>query len=118
MLSDVLRMELKPFDIDVITVQPAAVKTEIERRSAEGIEAYNDPDSFYRPYYDGIRKRFEGNEGVAISAEAFARQITGKLLAERPPRVITGGGRSGLLQFLARLPVRWRDGLMRREYGL
>lgn len=118
MLSDVLRMELNPFNIDVVTVQPAAVATEIEARSGEGVEAFASEKSRYRRFYQSIRKRFEGQDDSAMSAADFAEQITPALLAEKAPRVVTGGGNNTLLRTLARMPAGLRDSLMRREYGL
>ncbi|KAA1192508.1 SDR family oxidoreductase [Pseudohalioglobus sediminis] len=118
MLSDVLRMEVHPFGIDVVTVQPAAVSTEIEARSGEGVEAFASEQSRYHRFYQSIRKRFEGQDGSAMSAADFAAHITPQLLAEKAPRVVHGGGKNGMLRALARLPAGVRDKLMRNEYGL
>ncbi|QKX17204.1 SDR family oxidoreductase [Microbulbifer sp. YPW1] len=118
MFSDVLRMELLPFNIEVTTVQPAAVSTEIETRSATGVEMFGSADSRYQKYYAGIRKRFEGGEKVAMSAEDFAAQVAPKLLLSRAPRIVSGGGNNRLLRTLAKLPVSLRDWLLRKEYQL
>ncbi|MCB1844232.1 MAG: SDR family oxidoreductase [Halioglobus sp.] len=118
MLSDVLRMELYTFGIEVCALQPAAVSTEIEKRSAEGVEAFATPSSRYHRHYPSIRKRFEGQDDVAMSAETFASRVVPQLLAPRLPRVVAAGGNNSLLRFLARLPAVLRDRLMRNEYGL
>ena len=118
MFSDVLRMELLPFNIEVTIVQPAAVSTEIESRSATGVEIFATENSRYQKFYAGIRKRFEGGADVAMSAEDFARQITPKLLQARAPRIVSGGGNNQLLRTLAKLPASLRDWLLRREYQL
>ncbi len=118
MLSDVLRMEFKPFNLDVITVQPASVRTEIEFRSAHEVSRYNQPDSRYQPLYSFIEKRFKGNDATGMEVNQFARQIAAKLIVEKAPRLITAGANNGLLQTLKRFPATLRDWIMRKEYGL
>ncbi len=118
MLSDVLRLELAPFGIDVVTVQPAAVASEIEARSGVGVEVFAGEGSRYQQFYAAIRQRFEGQENVAMSAEEFAARVTPQLLAKKAPRVVAAGGNNALLRTLMRLPAGLRDRLLQREYGL
>lgn len=118
MLSQVLRLELAPFGIDVIVVQPAAVKSEIEARSAEGMEAFARTDSRYRPLVQAIRKRSEQPQKDPVSTEEFARKTADAILADRAPRVVYGGRGSTFLQLAARLPAPVREALTRRDFGL
>lgn len=118
MLSDTLRIELAPFGIDVITVQPAAVRSEIEDRSAEGLEAFSSEASRYRRFYAGLRKRLERPKQNPVSAEDYALSLADAILAQRPPRVVRGGRGSAMYQTAARLPPAVRDFFLRQEFGL
>ena len=118
MLTDVLRMELAPFGIHLTSLKPASVSTEIETRSAQGVDVFASADSRYQKHYATIRKRFEGHAAVATTAPDFADKVTPRLLLDPPPRNIVEGGNKSVLRVLARLPARLRDSLMRREFGL
>lgn len=118
MLSDVMRLELAPFGIDVVTAQPAAVRSEIEDRSAEGLEAFSRETSRYRRFYAGLRMRLERPKENPVSAEDYARDLADAILADNPPRVIRGGRGSTTYQTAARLPPAVRDFFLRREFGL
>lgn len=118
MLSDTLRMELHPFNIDVIEVQPAAVRTEIEDRAAEGMDAFKDEKSRYRPYFEGIKARFEGPKKKPFTAEQFAELTADQIMQAKAPRIVRGGGESKLLHTLAKLPTAIREPMFIKEYGL
>ena len=118
MLSDTLRMELHPFHIDVIEVQPAAVRTEIEDRAAEGMDAFQDDKSRYKPYFEGIKARFEGPKKKPFTPEAFAKLTADQIMLPKAPRVVRGGGESKLLHTLAKLPTAIRESIFIKEYGL
>lgn len=118
MLSDVLRLEVAPFGVDVITVQPAAVRSEIEDRSAEGLEAFSSETSRYHRFYAGLRKRLERPKQNPVSAEDYARSLAAAILSNRRPRVVRGGRGSAMYQSAARLPPAVRDFFLRQEFGL
>ena len=116
MLSEVLRLELAPFGIAVTEVQPAQVTTEIEDRAAAGLDEYR--DSRYAPYFEAVQKRVATAKTAPMTATDYARHVADGLLAESPPRVIRGGGRSAYFQAAARIPGPVRDALLMREFGL
>lgn len=118
MLSDVLRLELAPFGIDVVTVQPAAVRSEIEDRAAEGLEAFTRETSRYKRFYKGLQHRVSQPKKNPVSAEDYARLMARAVLAPHPPRVVHGGTGSVLFRTAARLPPGIRDFFLRREFGL
>ncbi|MBM4362219.1 MAG: SDR family oxidoreductase [Deltaproteobacteria bacterium] len=118
MLSDVLRLELAPFGIDVVTVQPAAVRSEIEDRAAAGLDAYLSAGSRYRAFAAGLRRRVERPKQDPVSAEDYARLVATSILAEKAPRVVGGGRGAGLFRAAARLPPAVRDFFLAREFGL
>lgn len=118
MLSDVLRLELAPFGIDVVTVQPAAVRSEIEDRSAEGLEAFAADSSRYKRFFHALQMRLERPKQNPVSAEAYARDLADAVLAKHAPRTVFGGRGSTTYQVAGRLPGSVRDFFLRREFGL
>jgi NAD(P)-dependent dehydrogenase (short-subunit alcohol dehydrogenase family) len=112
-LSEALRMELAPFGIDVIVVQPGAVRSQV---------ADNAPRHARTPHYAPIAAHIERRAGASqerpMSAEEFARRVVDALLSADPPRVVQEGGGIGAIRVLQRLPGRLRDRLFRRMFGL
>lgn len=117
-LSEVLRMEVSPFGIDVVVVQPGAVESSIADTASQGLERYAADDSAYRAAFDGIKKRAQASQEAPMNANAFARQILDQVLAERAPRIVRGGGGASILPHLARLPGPLLDRALSRRFGL
>ena len=100
-LTDTLRMELAPFGIRVTCIQPGGVRSSFGRHAEEGIRL---PEgSIYRPAERGIEARARAGQVGATPAEEFVVPVAGKLLSNRPPRVIRGGANSVRLPLLKRL---------------
>jgi NAD(P)-dependent dehydrogenase (short-subunit alcohol dehydrogenase family) len=99
-LSDVLRIEVKPFGIDVVTVEPGAVKSSIADSGARDLERYRAETSHYRAAYEGIRKRAYASQVDPMPAEAFARDLVERCFADPAPRTVRLGAR---VENLARL---------------
>ncbi len=116
-LSDALRMELAPFGIRVITVQPGGVQSafgdnaEAHLRLPEG--------SPYQPLEAGIRDRAQAGQRGATPTAAFVEPVVDKLLRDHLPAVIRGGRGSVVLVWMKRLlPRAWFDAAMARKFGL
>jgi NAD(P)-dependent dehydrogenase (short-subunit alcohol dehydrogenase family) len=118
MLSDVLRMELAPFGIDVIVVQPGRVRSSIAESSSVGLERYGASTSRFRAVFEQIRKRAGASQEKPMSAETFARVVSDAILAERPPRVVRSGGGARLYGAMSHLPGRLLDRMMIQRFGL
>ena len=118
MLSDVLRMELAPFEIDVIEVQPGAVRSSIADTGSQGIERYQDERSRYRGVFEGIQRRARASQERPMEAEQFARIVADAILAARPPRIVRAGNGARVYRVLGGLPAQARDGLMNWRFGL
>lgn len=117
-LSDALRMELKPFGIHVITVQPGAIRSSFGDHASEAVDRVLHADSRYAFCREAIYGRARASQRSATPAEHFARRCYLAVTAVRPSPVVRIGKGSGLLPVLARLPVAWRDRLLRRQFGL
>lgn len=118
MLSDVLRMELEPFGIDVVVVQPGGVQSNIAESGADGIERYGEPGSRYHPAKRGLDKRAGASQHRAMPTTDFARVIADAILASHPPRVVRAGRGAMTYPALSHLPAALRDPLMKRMFAL
>ncbi len=118
MMSEVLRMELAPFGIDVIEVQPGAVRSRIADNAAAGLEHYQRESSRYRPVFAGIQKRAGASQDRPMSAESFAREVVSAVLAEKPARIVRRGRGANLYSALSKLPGPARDRVLMRQFGL
>ncbi len=115
-LSDCLRMELTPFGIDVIVIEPGAIRTEWGAIAHDSMLAMSG-DTAYGPYARKHAKFHEGAETSNLPSppEVVARTIGRSVRARRPKtRYATGGG-AGIFLFLrAVLSDRGFDRLMWR----
>lgn len=116
-LSDALRMELAPFGIQVVTVQPGGVRSAFGNHAEEAIRL--PPDSLYLPVEKGIRARAQAGQKDAMPVEEFVVPVVDALLRHEPPAIIRGGKNSVRLPLLKKLlPLRTFDGMVSRVFGL
>jgi NAD(P)-dependent dehydrogenase (short-subunit alcohol dehydrogenase family) len=116
-ISDSLRRELLPYGIDVIVIEPGAVRTEIWDKGAVGAKRYDDTD-----YAEPLARFGEYAQGLAkngYTPEQFGRFVREVFEKRRPrtryaisPRKLTGFTLPRLL------PDRWLDRLIARTVGL
>lgn len=115
-LSDVLRMELAPFGIKVMTIQPGGVQSSFGSHAEAAIRL--PADSLYKPVEDGILARARAGQQGATPAEEFVRPIVDALLAGKPA-VIRGGKNSFRLPLLKKLlPIATLDAKLSTLFGL
>lgn len=121
-LSDALRMELKPWGIRVITIEPGGVRT----RFAENAEKFlvrfrNDPRSAYRDYLNrgtGFREA-AGVRNLGSSPETVAKIIFRAMTARRPrPRYQATWDAWIAWPLLPLLPDTLKDFVISRMFGL
>ena len=116
-ISDALRMELAPFGIQVVTVQPGGVRSSFGDHAEEGIQL---PEgSPYRPIEASIHARAQAGQQDATPTDAFVAPVVEKLLGDKVPPIIRGGRGSVKFVMLKRLlPTRVFDAVMRKRFGL
>jgi NAD(P)-dependent dehydrogenase (short-subunit alcohol dehydrogenase family) len=116
-LSDAMRLELAPFGIDVVTVQPGKVVS-------KGLETAGrmlclPQDSIYQSFTEGMQRRVKFSREGAMPTRDYARQAVTKILADPAPATVRGGPLSLRLPLLQRLlPTRVFDGRLRKMFGL
>lgn len=117
--SDALRMELAPFNIKVLTVQPGGIKSALGETSNKKIEEILMLNSWYKSVKDFIMKRATASQEHAMSAEVFAKRLVNRVLRGRLRPFIRIGRRSFTLPFMKHfLPVGILDTIMSRKFGL
>lgn len=114
-MSDSLRMELHPFGIDVVIIEPGAIKTEWNTIARDGLLKYSG-DTAYR---DGARAHANmlgsADQGSLPSKpDVVAKTIVRSVLARKPrTRYATGGGAGPILFLRYWLSDRAFDAMMR-----
>lgn len=116
-LTDALRMELAPFGIHVVSIQPGGVRSSFGAHAEAAIRLPQ--GSIYGPVERGIRARAQAGQQGAMSAEVFAVPVVEALLRDPPPRVIRGGTNSVRLPLLKKLlPAAMFDAKLSKVFGL
>jgi len=115
-LSDSLRMELAPFGIEVVTVQPGGIKSNLSGNADKGLERFSKTP--YGPIHDFIVARANASQENATPAEDFAKKLVDKLMKKKTSKLIRLGKDSTLLPFIARLPRSFIDALLSKKFGL
>ncbi len=116
-LSDALRMELAPFGIEVVTIQPGGVRSAFGDHAETAIRL--PVDSVYRPVEKWIRARAQAGQRGATPVESFVVPVVDSLLREAPPAIIRGGKNSVRLPLMKQLlPLRTFDRLVSKAFGL
>ena len=116
LLSDSLRMELAPFGVKVVTVQPGAIKSGFGEAAIKTVKL--DPQSVYAPVADYIKIRAQASQEWPTSAEDFSRMLVDRLSRKNPPAIIRLVRESVRLPLLRKLPACLRDRILSRKFGL
>ena len=118
-VTDALRMELAPFGITVVLVEPGAVRTGFAARALEGLALYRDPGSPYAPALAGTdaawARVYRFAPGPASAGRAIARAATAGHPAAR--YVVPARNRL-VVAALGALPTAAADATKRRIMGL
>ena len=115
-LSDALRLELKPFGIDVVLIEPGGIKTDWGLIAADHLAE----SSKGTPYEeDGLREAATLRKAYSIRlmpAPSVVTKAISKAVNRRRPRIRyrAGLGAGLLIFFHALLPDRWWDAVVRK----
>ncbi len=109
--SDALRLELKPFNIQVCLIEPGPVKSNWEKTAFENDER---KDSLYALEVNAAKSFYSGVYQKALSAKAVARKIVFLAMSQKIKARYLIGLKTQLLLALYRiLPSSWYDSLFR-----
>lgn len=120
--SDAMRLELRPFGVRVILVEPGAVKTPIWSNSAAAsAHVFDDATSAlrdaYAPMVANMRKLAQRMGASGIDADVVARAIERALLSKEPRARYLVGRDARLRLIVARMPDFLRDAIVARVVG-
>ncbi|KAL3525572.1 hypothetical protein ACH5RR_013944 [Cinchona calisaya] len=107
-MSNSLRVELRPFNIDVILVLPGAIRSNFGNNSMEKLANYD--WKLYKDFKEAIAERARASQGSkATDAALFARHVAKEVLSPKPPKEIVFGHMTGLFALLSWSPLWARD---------
>lgn len=120
-LSDALRFEVRGFGVDVIVIEPGAIKTEFGPTAIARVEALSgsaDYAAFREVLKQQIRNAYEGPMAAfAAGPEAVAKVIEKAITARRPrTRYLITMGAHILVRLRRVLPDRVFDAFLRTQF--
>lgn len=102
MLMDTLRMELAPWNIQVLTVMPGAFKSNIATNGEASIDL--PPGSLYEQIKSAIMRRLYSSQTVkGVTADEAARKIVASFHGKAPPYSMLVGGSAAYYKFIGSL---------------
>ncbi|WP_106805107.1 SDR family oxidoreductase [Pseudomonas sp. S5D5] len=118
-LSDALRMELAPFGIRVMEVQPGAIDTRFAKNAGAQAELLINEQSPWWPLREGIRARSQASQDKPTPASHFASQVLSAVQQATPPRLLRAGNGSRALPLMAALlPKGLLEKVLKKRFGL
>lgn len=121
-LSDALRMELEPFNIQVSVIEPGPVSTEFFIAASQAVEetVVNPEQTPYRAAFERLKGLEDQTQSRAWTSEKVAQVIVNALTCRHPkPRYIAATGGKFLLFMMTKiLPTKVVDSFWQRFYGI
>ncbi|KAF7330993.1 NAD-binding protein [Mycena venus] len=101
-LTEVLRMECKPFNIHVMLVVPGAVQSRLFDRQDD----FTLPStSIYGDFLHNIRQRLDaGKNKSTMPTDVFAEKLVAKVIQNHPPHYFSAGGLLTIFRLVGLLP--------------
>jgi short-subunit dehydrogenase len=118
-ISDALRVELRPFGVRVVVIEPGPIDTGFAETTMDLVDRYRSDDSAYAAVYaraDAIRAR---SDKLAAKVEVVIRAMERAIQSRRPaPRYVVPFSSRLFLALMRLLPTRLRDLVFARALGL
>lgn len=118
-LSDALRLELAPFGIQVMQVQPGAIASQFASNAQRQADQVLAADSAWWPLREHVQARARASQDKPTPAAEFAKGVLAAVgKAPVPPLVRLGNGSTALPLMARLLPRRLLDWALRKRFGL
>lgn len=123
MFSDIMRLELAPFDITVVDLKTGIVKSNLlanNKNTARTSGLVLPTGSIYEPAKEALEERIrgEGFENMGAEQEGWANGVVRNLLKKKPKPKIWSGAGAQLAWFGTILPFGMLDGTVMKMSGL
>ncbi|CAH1413400.1 unnamed protein product [Lactuca virosa] len=116
-ISHTLRLELKPFGINVVLVIPGAIRSSLGSHNTGSLSHYD--WKFYKDFSEAIAERARASQvGKSTDASLFARHVVNKVLSPKPPKQIVFGYMTALFSILSFSPLWVRDLFFTKRFGV
>ncbi|MBR3711285.1 MAG: SDR family NAD(P)-dependent oxidoreductase [Bacteroidales bacterium] len=114
--SDALRMEVKPFGIDVVKIEPGAIKTDWGIIAAKNLKESSEGTAYEETgarWSNSMRWFYKSN---LLSSPKVITRLISRAVNSRYPRAVYCRGRFSFSGRVAHalLPARWWDAIMRK----
>ncbi|MBI5489674.1 MAG: SDR family oxidoreductase [Deltaproteobacteria bacterium] len=118
-LTDAMRMELGPFGVRVVIVEPGSIRTQFATTIKATVDRYRAMESPYGPAFDRYQRQLDQVDKTAPGPEVVARTVA-KILRKRHPRAryLSPGRYRAAIWALRLIPTRWFDGALKGAMGL
>ncbi|HYQ54135.1 MAG TPA: SDR family oxidoreductase [Pseudomonas sp.] len=118
-LSDALRLELAPFGVRVMEVQPGAIASQFASNAQRQAEQVLAADSPWWPLREHVQARARASQDNPTSAATFAQGVLAATRKSPVPALVRLGNGSTALPLMARLlPRRLLGWALRKRFGL
>ena len=118
-LSDALRMELKPFGINVVCVRPGAIESEFGNTAHKQVSKWLSDHSMYSKIEKAIYDRTKASQDNPTPLKVFASKLVRELLKKNPKPVIRLGRGGIALNILGKyIPRKITDKVLSKKFKL
>lgn len=118
-LCDALRLELAPFGVQVMEVQPGAIASSFAKNAGDQAEQLINEQSPWWPLREGIRARARASQDNPTPTKVFAANVLKAAQQSNPPRLLRLGNGSRALPLLAQwIPKGLLDKVLSKRFGL
>ncbi|MCJ1880189.1 MULTISPECIES: SDR family oxidoreductase [Pseudomonas] len=118
-LNDALRLELAPFGIEVMEVQPGAIASNFGANASREMAALVGEDSAWWPLRRFIQARAAASQDKPTPTSDFAQKLLAAAQKSPRPRLVRIGNGSRALPLLSRwLPTGLLDKVLKKRFGL
>lgn len=118
-LSDALRMELAPFNINVMTVQPGAIQSDFARNATHSLMSRHHRKSWYSTIEDAINARAKASQDNPTPTDEFCNALLDTIEKAPATPMFRYGNGSSAMPFVAQwVPTRILDWVLKRRFDL
>ncbi|GAA3911660.1 SDR family oxidoreductase [Litoribacillus peritrichatus] len=118
-LTDAMRMELSPFNINVVDVRPGAIESSFGDNAAAGTEKNKQNFKLYQSIYQQIMKRANASQDNPTPTDEFCDKLIDGCFTNTPkPIQYIGNGSTAFPLMKRLLPTKLLDQILCKKFGL